>query len=153
LTLLLLQTKALPHRFLHHVRPDMAKPIHSNIRVLEEGRSVDFYRQAFDLDVLDRVTFDDFTLVFLGNPESEFELELTINQGRIEPYTHGTGYGHLALSVDDLEGEHDKCARLGLNPTPMKDLYSGGRLAVRFFFVTDPDGYKVEVVQRQGRYR
>lgn len=131
----------------------MAKPVHSNIRVLDEERSVAFYRQACDLDVVDRVPFDDFTLVFLRDPESEFELELTINHGRSEPYTHGTGYGHLAVSVDDLESAHEKCARLDLNPTPIKDLYSNGRLAVRFFFVQDPDGYKVEVVQRQGRYR
>lgn len=131
----------------------MAKPIHSNIRVLDEQRSIAFYQQAFELDVIDRVPFDDFTLVFLRNPESEFELELTINHGRTEPYTHGTGYGHLAVSVDDLESTYEKCARLGLNPAEIKDLYSSGRLAVRFFFVQDPDGYKVEVVQRQGRYR
>jgi lactoylglutathione lyase len=131
----------------------MAKPIHSNIRVLDDQRSIAFYHQAFDLDMVDRVPFDDFTLVFLRNRESEFEVELTINHGRSEPYTHGTGYGHLAVSVDDLENEHGKCTRLGLNPTPVKELHSNGRLAVKFFFVQDPDGYKVEVVQRQGRYR
>jgi lactoylglutathione lyase len=130
----------------------MSKPIHSNIRVLDEQRSVDFYRKALNLEVFDRVPFDDFTLVFLRGQNSEFELELTINHGRTEPYTHGTGYGHLALSVGDLEGEHDRCTRLGLDPTPIKDLHSRGKLAVRFFFLQDPDGYKVEVVQRQGRY-
>ena len=130
----------------------MTKPIHSNIRVLDEDRSVAFYRQACDLEVVDRVPFDDFTLIFLGNPTSEFELELTVNHGRTEPYTHGTGYGHLAVSIDDLENVHEKCTRLGLNPTPIKELHSNGRLAVKFFFLTDPDGYKVEVVQRQGRY-
>src|SRR5262249_12238756 len=57
----------------------MAKPVHSNIRVLDEQRSIAFYQQAFDLDLVDRVTFDDFTLLFLRNRESEFELELTIN--------------------------------------------------------------------------
>ena len=130
----------------------MAKPVHSMIRVLDEQRSTEFYRKAFDLDVFDRLTFGDFTLVFLRNPDSLFELELTINHGRTEPYTQGTGYGHFAVSVDDLEREHDKCARLGLNPTPIKDLHSNGQLAVRFFFVQDPDGYQVEVVKRQGRY-
>src|SRR5262249_27313549 len=133
-------------------RTEMAKAIHSNIRVLDEKRSIAFYRQAFDLDQVDRVPFEDFTLVFLRNRESEFEVELTINRGRSEPYTHGTGYGHLAVSVNDLEYEHEKCARLGFNPTPIKELRSSGRLAVKFFFVQDPDGYKVEVVQRQGRY-
>lgn len=86
-------------------------------------------------------------------PDSEFELELTVNHGRTEPYTHGTGYGHFAVSVDDIESARDRCTRLGLDPTPIKDLYSDGRLAVTFFFVTDPDGYKVEAVKRQGRYR
>jgi lactoylglutathione lyase len=130
----------------------MAKPIHSNIRVIDEERSIDFYRRAFELSVVDRVVFDDFTLVFLSDRASEFEVEFTINHGRKEPYTHGTGYGHLAVSVDSLENEHEKCARLGFGPTPIKELHSNGRLAVRFFFVQDPDGYKVEVVQRQGRY-
>ena len=130
----------------------MAKPIHSNIRVLDEARSVDFYRQACDFEVVDRVPFDDFTLVFLRSPESAFELELTVNHGRTEPYTHGTGYGHLAVSVADIEAEQARLDALGLNPTPVKELHSGGKLAVKFFFVTDPDGYKVEVVQRQGRY-
>ena len=69
----------------------MAKPIHANIRVLDEQRPVAFYHQAFDLDMVDRVPFDDFTLVFLRNRESEFEVELTVNHGRTEPYTHGTG--------------------------------------------------------------
>lgn len=129
------------------------KAAHSNIRVLDEKRSVTFYQKAFRLNQTDRLVFDDFTLVFLWNEESDFEVELTVNHGRTEPYTHGTGYGHLALTVDDLEGEHERCARLGLEPTPIKELHSGGRLAVRFFFVQDPDGYRVEVVQRQGRYR
>jgi lactoylglutathione lyase len=134
-------------------RQIVAKLAHSNIRVIDEQRSIDFYRRAFDLEPVDRALFDDFTLVFLGSPESEFEVELTINHGRTEPYTHGTGYGHLAVSVEDLDGEHAKCARLGLNPTPIRDLHSQGRLAVRFFFVIDPDGYKVAVVRRHSRYR
>ncbi|HUF86349.1 MAG TPA: VOC family protein [Thermohalobaculum sp.] len=130
----------------------MAELAHTNIRVLDEARSVDFYRQAFGLAVADRLPFDDFALVFLRSPGTTFELELTINHGRTEPYSHGAGYGHLAVSVADIEAEHDRLTGLGLNPAPVKELYSGGKLAVRFFFVEDPDGYKVEVVQRQGRY-
>lgn len=131
----------------------MAKPAHLNIRVLDEDRSTAFYRQALGLEVYDRLQFEDFALIFLRDAECEFELELTVNHGRTEPYTHGTGYGHLAVSVDDLQGEHERCARLRLDPTPIKELYSGGQLAVRFFFVEDPDGYRTEVVQRLGRYR
>ena len=72
----------------------MAKAIHSMIRVLDEARSVDFYSRAFGLSVADRLDFEGFTLVYLSNPETSFELELTINKGRTEPYVLGDGYGH-----------------------------------------------------------
>lgn len=130
----------------------MAKPTHSMIRVLDETRSTEFYSRAFGLEVFDRLTFDDFSLTFLRSPDSTFELELTVNFGRSEPYSHGTGYGHFAVSVDDIDGEHAKLDAMGLNPTAVKELHSEGKLAVRFFFLDDPDGYKVEVVQRLGRY-
>ncbi len=131
----------------------MAKPAHSNIRVLDEARSVDFYNRALGLKVYDKLDFDDFSLTVLTGDDCHFELELTVNKGQEEPYTHGTGYGHLAVTVDDLDAEHTRCSELDLDPTPIKELHTGGQLAVRFFFLTDPDGYKVEVVQRQGRYR
>ena len=131
----------------------MAKPAHSNIRVLDEARSVDFYKRALGLKVYDRLDFEDFSLTFLTGDDSDFELELTVNMGREEPYTHGTGYGHLAVTVDDLDTEHARCSSIGLEPTPIKELHADGRLAVRFYSLTDPDGYKVEVLQRQGRYR
>jgi lactoylglutathione lyase len=63
----------------------MAKAIHTMIRVLDEGRAVDFYRRAFGLGIADRFVFDGFTLVYLRNKEAEFEVELTINHGRTEP--------------------------------------------------------------------
>ena len=84
----------------------MAKAVHSMIRVLDEARSVGFYRDAFGLEVADRFDFDDFTLVYLRNPEADFEIELTVNKGRTEPYALGDGYGHLAVVVDDLDAEH-----------------------------------------------
>lgn len=130
----------------------MAKAIHMMIRVLDEGRSVDFYRSAFDLDVADRFEFDGFTLVYLKNAENDFEVELTINHGQTEPYTHGSGYGHLAVSVDDAEAEHERLEQLGLEPTPVKEFHRDGALMAKFFFVQDPDGYKIEVLQRHGRY-
>lgn len=55
----------------------MAKLIHSMIRVLDEQRSLDFYQKAFGLAVAERVPFDGFTLIYLANPETDFELELT----------------------------------------------------------------------------
>jgi lactoylglutathione lyase len=131
----------------------MAKAIHSMIRVLEEARSVDFYRRAFALDVADRFPFDGFTLVYLRNAEADFELELTINHGRTGPYAAGEGYGHIAFAVADLDAEHARFQHEGLGPNPIKEFFRDGSLMARFFFVQDPDGYKIEVLQRHGRYR
>ncbi|MDK1492795.1 VOC family protein [Sinorhizobium sp. 7-81] len=131
----------------------MAKAIHSMIRVIDEKRSVDFYRQAFGLEIAERLDFETFTLVYLSNAESTFELELTINKGRTEPYALGEGYGHLALSVADLDAEHRRLAEAGLSPNKIVEFERDGTLLARFFFIADPDGYKIEVLQRHGRYK
>jgi lactoylglutathione lyase len=131
----------------------MAKPIHAMIRVLDETRSVDFYRRAFGLQIADRFRFDGFTLVYLGGPESDFELELTINHDRTTPYSLGDGYGHIAFVVDDVDREHAGFVREELNPGALKELHRDGALMAKFFFVTDPDGYSIEILQKHGRYR
>lgn len=131
----------------------MAKAIHSMIRVLNESRSVEFYNKVFGLTVADRLDFEAFTLVYMSNAESEFELELTINKGRTEPYLPGDGYGHLAVSVADLEAEHCRLRDAGVEPGKLVDFSHDGRPLARFFFVTDPDGYRIEVLQRHGRFK
>ena len=131
----------------------MAKAIHMMVRVLEERRSVDFYGRALGLKVADRFDFDDFTLIYLRNPENDFEVELTVNKGRKEPYQPGDGYGHVAFAVADLDAEHRRFQEQGLNPAAIKEFHRDGALMARFFFVQDPDGYKIEVLQRHGRYR
>ena len=130
----------------------MAKAIHSMIRVLDEARSVEFYDKAFGLKVVERLEFESFILVYMSNDESEFELELTINKGRSEPYQLGDGYGHLAASVSDLEAEHARLAEAGLSPAKLSELNHESGMRARFFFITDPDGYKIEVLQRGGRF-
>ncbi|HUC17076.1 MAG TPA: VOC family protein [Acetobacteraceae bacterium] len=131
----------------------MAQAIHTMIRVLDLERSIAFYADAFGLAVADRYDFPDFTLVYLRDAESGFEVELTLNKGRTEPYSHGDGYGHLAVAVDDVAAEHARFASHGLNPNPIREFHRDGALMARFFFVQDPDGYKIEVLQRHGRYR
>lgn len=131
----------------------MAKAIHSMIRVLDEARSVEFYDKAFGLKIADRFPFDGFTLVYLRSPDADFELELTINHDRTEPYALGDGYGHIAFAVSDLESEHARFTAQGLNPAAVKEFFREGSLLAKFFFVTDPDGYKIEVLQRHGRYK
>lgn len=131
----------------------LAKMIHSMIRVLEEARSVAFYEQAFGLQIAERLDFDTFTLIYLSNAETEFELELTVNKGREEAYELGNGYGHLAVSVTDLDAEHKRLTDLGLNLNKIVEFNRDGALFARFFFITDPDGYKIEVLQRYGRFK
>ena len=130
----------------------MAKMIHSMIRVLDEHRSVEFYRQAFGLTVAERLDFEPFTLIYMSNSDTGFELELTVNKGRSVPYSIGDGYGHLAVSVNDLEAEHQRFLAVGLETTNILDFNHSGAKLARFFFVSDPDGYKIEVLQRGGRY-
>ncbi|MGR5148513.1 VOC family protein [Photobacterium alginatilyticum] len=131
----------------------MAKIIHSMIRVLDLDKSLKFYKQALDLDIAERLDFEGFSLVYLRNEENDMELELTWNEGTEEPYTHGTGYGHIAVAVDDLEAEHEKLEAFGYEPAEIKEFFRDGMLLAKFFFVQDPDGYKVEFLQRHGRYQ
>ena len=130
----------------------MVKAIHSMIRVLDEARSLAFYDTAFGLKVADRMDFDSFTLVYLSNSESTFEIELTVNKGRTEPYNLGDGYGHLAFSVADVNAEHARMTAAGLAPRKLVDFAPAGTVIARFYFIADPDGYQIEVVQRGGRY-
>lgn len=130
----------------------MAKAIHAMIRVLEEARSIAFYEAAFGLAVAERLDFDSFTLVYLSNAESAFEVELTINKGRIEPYQLGDGFGHIAVSVSDVASEHARLTEAGLAPRKIVDFAPAGTVIARFFFIADPDGYQIEVLQRGGRY-
>jgi len=131
----------------------VAKAIHMMIRVLEEQRSLAFYETAFRLTVADRFAFDGFTLVYLRSAAADFEVELTINHDRTEPYALGDGYGHVAFAVEDLEAEHARVVAAGLSPNPIKEFHRDGALLARFFFIQDPDGYKIEVLQKHGRYR
>jgi len=131
----------------------VAKAIHMMIRVLDEGRSLAFYETAFGLKTADRFAFEGFTLVYLRNPAADFEIELTINHDRKEPYAPGDGYGHVAFAVEDLEAEHARLSAAGLSPNPIKEFHREGALLAKFFFIQDPDGYKIEVLQKHGRYR
>lgn len=130
----------------------MAKLVHSMIRVVDEARSVDFYRRAFGLEIVDRVAFETFTLVYLANEPGGFELELTINHGT-QSYELGNGYGHLAVVVDDVDAEYARFESEGLTVGKLVDFKNGDVPVARFFFVTDPDGYKIEVIQKGGRFK
>jgi lactoylglutathione lyase len=132
----------------------MAKLIHTMIRVKDLDRSLDFYQSALGLSPSHRLDFDDFSLVYLRNAETEAELELTWNKGRDVPYSHGDGYGHFAVVVDDVHAERERLVGLHLQPKDVKEFKDGdGELIARFFFIEDPDGYKIEVLEKHGHYQ
>lgn len=131
----------------------MAKAIHSMIRVLDLEKSLPFYADVLDLQESHRLDFPDFALVYLRNDENDFELELTLNKGRTEPYTHGSGYGHLAAVIADAAATHAMLSAKGYTPEPVKEFKRGGELLARFFFIQDPDGYKIEMLEQHGHYQ
>ena len=131
----------------------MAKMIHTMLRVLDLDRSIDFYEKVFNLSEKRRHEFEKFSLVYMGNDENDYEIELTLNRGTTEAYSHGNGYGHIAVCVEDLDSEHKRVSSLGFEPRDIVALSPGGDLLARFFFIKDPDGYEIEVIERHGAYR
>jgi lactoylglutathione lyase len=131
----------------------MVKPIHMMLRVKDEARSVDFYRKEFGIEIAERVDFPDFTLIYMRPQQGDFEIELTVNKGRTEPYNLGDGYGHVAFVTDDLEAERARMTDAGLAPKDIKEMMHDGKPFGRFFFIEDPDGYKIEVLQKGGRFK
>ena len=112
-----------------------------------------FYSDVLGMREAHHLDFPDFALVYLRNADNDFEIELTLNKGREEAYTHGTGYGHIAVVVNDARTERDRVAALGYQPGDVKEFKRGEELLARFFFIQDPDGYKIEVLERHGHYR
>ena len=132
----------------------MSKIIHSMIRVLDLDRSLKFYADCFGLQPSHRLDFPSFSLVYIRNPENDAEIELTWNRDRTEPYTHGDGYGHVGVCVPDAVADRTRLVGLGYSPLDIKEFKAGdGALIARYFFIQDPDGYKVEVLERHGHYQ
>ena len=123
------------------------------IRVLDLERSIHFYKDVLNMKVVKSLDFSDFSLVYLRNNEADFEIELTLNKGRVEPYSMGDGYGHIAIVVDNLEQKHEILEKMGYLPLPIKQFIDDGKLLAKFFFIQDPDGYKIEVLERHGHYK
>ncbi len=123
------------------------KMIHVCIRVLDLDASERFYIDAFGFKVARKKDYpDNFTLSYLVAPGALFELELTYNYDQAEPYTLGNGYSHVAVGVDNLEQSYQQHLAAGFEVTQLKGLPGS---PPQFYFITDPDGYKVEVVRNK----
>lgn len=128
--------------------------LHTMLRVGELQRSIDFYTKVLGMTLL-RISDNpeyQYTLAFVGygsNPEHA-ELELTYNYG-VDKYELGTAYGHLAISADDIVAACDAVRANGGNVTREPGPVKGGTTVIAF--VTDPDGYKIELIERKGGVR
>ena len=123
----------------------MSELIHTCYRILEIDRSVDFYKRL-GFEEIDRLPIRDEAInVFLGMPGDGARLELTWNKGVDQPYDVGTGYGHIALKVDDLDATLERLAAQGIEPekAPYTVRDGGNRLC----FVRDPDDYRIELIE------
>lgn len=118
---------------------------HTCYRVADLEKSIKFYTEAFDFTVSRKRDFPEykFTLVYLTLPGDNYELELTYNYDH-GPYELGTGYGHIAIAVEDVEALHKKHKEAGYEVTDLKGLPGS---PAGYYFIMDPDGYKVEVIR------
>lgn len=121
------------------------KIAHTCYRVKDLEASVKFYQDALGFVENRRRDFPDakFTLVYLTLPDDNYELELTYNYDS-EGYDLGTGYGHIAIATEDLEGLHQKHLEAGFEVTDLKGLPN---TEPSFYFIVDPDGYKIEMIR------
>ena len=119
--------------------------IHTCYRVLDLERSIVFY-ESLGMEELRRVPIrDEATNVFMGLPRDGARLELTHNHDRTAPYDVGDGYGHIAITADDLDATLERLAAVGIEPErPPYTIREGGS---RLCFVRDPDGYRVELIE------
>jgi lactoylglutathione lyase len=120
--------------------------IHTCYRITDPERSVAFY-EALGLEKRRELPIrDEAVNYFLGVPGQDLpELELTYNFG-VDSYELGSGYGHVALTVEDLDGTLERLAAQGIEPErPPYSIREGGS---RLCFVRDPDGYRIELIER-----
>ena len=128
--------------------------LHTMLRVGDLQRSIDFYTRVLGMKLLrtSENTEYKYTLAFVGygnNPEHA-ELELTYNWG-VDKYELGTAYGHIAISADDIVAACDLARANGGNVTREPGPVKGGSTVIAF--LTDPDGYKIELIERKDEAR
>ena len=126
----------------------MAPLINTCYRVLDPEASVAFY-EKLAFEVMHRMPIgDDATNIFMGLPGDGARLELTHNHDVDEPYDNGTGYGHIAITADDLDATLAGLAEDGIEPEkPPYTVREGGS---RICFVRDPDDYRIELIEVGG---
>jgi lactoylglutathione lyase len=125
----------------------VADYLHTCYRIGDIDRSVAFY-EKLGFDERGRMNIGDEAInVFMGLPGDDPRLELTYNHG-VDSYDLGTGYNHIAIAVDDLDGTLRALAGDGIDPEKPPYRPGGRTEGPRICFVQDPDGYRVELIER-----
>ncbi len=123
----------------------MPELIHTCYRITDIDQSVAFYEHLGFEEVGRMDIRDEAINVFMGLPDDGARLELTYNHG-VDSYELGSGYNHIAITADDLDGTLERLAAAGIEPEkPPYQVREGGS---RICFVRDPDGYRIELVER-----
>ena len=124
----------------------MSELIHTCYRILDIDRSVEFYEQLGFEEVGRLPIRDEAINVFMGLKDDGPRLELTWNRDQEEPYEIGTGYGHIAITVDDMAATVERLSAIGIEPEkPPYTVREGGSLLC---FVRDPDDYRIELIEK-----
>lgn len=111
---------------------------HFNFNVLDLEKSLAFYHEALGLSPVRKVETDDFTIVFLGDGQTGFSLELTHLKDRTEPYDLGEVEYHLAMTTKDMAAAREKHEKMGAVVFVNE--------AMGIYFIEDPDGYWIEII-------
>jgi len=122
------------------------KMLHTCIRVKDLQASLKFYQEAIGLIEKRRIDYPEhkFTLVYLSDETGIYELELTYNYETEKPYEIGNGFSHTAVESENLEASYAKHQEMGYTVTKLMGLPG---TEPSYYFVTDPDGYRVEVIR------
>ena len=122
------------------------KMLHTCLRVMDLEKSMKFYTEALGLVESRRKDFPEheFTLVYLTDEDRNYEIELTYNYNPEKPYTIGDGFSHLAFSVENLEEAREKHEEMGYKVTELMGLPGN---PPGYYFVTDPDGFEIEIIR------
>jgi lactoylglutathione lyase len=124
---------------------DVGELIHTCYRVVDLDRSISFY-EKLGMEEVGRIPIRDEAInVFMGLPDDGPRLELTYNIGHDDPYEVGTGYGHIAITVCDMDAALERLADVGIEPE--RPPYTVAENGPRLCFVRDPDDYRVELIE------
>ena len=119
--------------------------VHTCVRVRDPEASVRFY-EALGFERRGRLNFESAYNIYMGLPGDGDRLELTVNVGQQEPYDLGTGYNHIAVTVDDIDAVLGRLAELGVQPEKAPYKPGGREELPNIAFVPDPDGYRIELI-------